>query len=254
MDREARLRLVAEALTPGVKWTVRLGAAKLLGISHQALAHEAFVRGDHYAKRAGGDEKTRMNRTPEVPALAKQIDAAAEEYRKTLLFFKQPRELLPMERRMIGAAIQRYGFEPVRMALMGARHEPRGERFDPSDWVSVDRYLSAKNFARFLGLGAKASERARAAATPRAAAEPPHRLEPQPAEPAEPEPPADPDRVRAVIRDAFAGREIGSRICAHEESEQVSTSVTELEGRRFQSERHRCKRCGAQFARTHRIG
>ena len=88
-----------------------------------------------------------------------QIAQACQEYERTLDYFKQTRRLLECEKMALGRAIQAHGLEALLMALVGAKHEPKTERFDPADWVNLDRYLVTKNFKRFVGLGAKHIQR-----------------------------------------------------------------------------------------------
>lgn len=90
-----------------------------------------------------------------VMTFGEQVAKACGEFGRTLAHFGQPRGLLEAEKFAIGRAIQVHGFEAVLMALIGARFEPKSDRFDPADWVNLDRYLMAKNFKRFVGLGAK---------------------------------------------------------------------------------------------------
>lgn len=89
--------------------------------------------------------------------LKTEIEEASAVYRETLRHFKQARALLESERLAIGRAIQANGVGAVKLALLGPRTEPRSEKFNPADWVDLNRYLDSKNFKRFLGYGVKAS-------------------------------------------------------------------------------------------------
>lgn len=87
--------------------------------------------------------------------LAEDIITARSELLQTLTHFRQARPLLAAEDTALARAIQAHGIEAVKMALIGARLEPRTDKFDPADWFSLDRVLLAKNFKRFVGLGAR---------------------------------------------------------------------------------------------------
>jgi hypothetical protein len=88
-------------------------------------------------------------------ALGAQIEEAAEVFRETLRHFGQGRSLLGTEKLQIGRAIQQHGLPAVKLVLVGAKHDPGSEKFRPADWVDLNRYLSAKNFQRLLGYGAR---------------------------------------------------------------------------------------------------
>lgn len=93
---------------------------------------------------------------PPDNTLAQQIESLVEIYRETLRHFGQRRTLLETEKLAIGRAIQQYkSAKGVELALIGARYEPRSEKFNPADWVDLNRYLDPKNFKRFMGYGVK---------------------------------------------------------------------------------------------------
>lgn len=48
-----------------------------------------------------------------------------------------------------------HGYEQTRLALIGARFEPRTDKFDPAKYFSLRRIAEPKNFSRFVNLGAQ---------------------------------------------------------------------------------------------------
>ena len=110
-------------------------------------------------KQEKEEEGTGETRTSQTSNLGADIASVEEVFRETLRFFKQGRTLLDTERMAIGRAIQAHGVKAVEFALCGARHEPKSEKFNPADWVDLNRYLDPKNFKRFLGYGVKAAQK-----------------------------------------------------------------------------------------------
>lgn len=79
----------------------------------------------------------------------------------TLAFYKAARpQLSPQEQLEIVRAIQRQGSaKAVLYALRGARCEPKSEKFNPADFLKIERILDAKNISRFLNLGIQAEHK-----------------------------------------------------------------------------------------------
>lgn len=180
-----------------------------------------------------------------------EYDQAKAEWARTLEHFGQPRPLVPREHFAIERAVAQHGFDAVRQALMGARHEPKTERFDPAEYVNLDRVLLTKNFLRFVGLGAKQDARLKQLAERKAmqeeiAADVPEEL-----------PPADPARVAKIVEQAFGKNAMPGKPVrcqgAHEEGKQVSSIEQDLGPQRFRVTRFECRVCGAVFSKTERI-
>jgi len=74
-----------------------------------------------------------------------------EEWRKTLIHFSKTRDP-NLDELEILRAVGRYGVERVCRALAGARFEPRTEKFDPSKYVRIKRYLKPEKFDWFENL------------------------------------------------------------------------------------------------------
>lgn len=101
--------------------------------------------------------------TAPAPVPTEAFQECVRTWHETLDHFRcgrPKRTLIPGEDLLIGRAIQRWGYKPVELALYGARFEPKDERFDPSKFVRLKRYLDPENFDRFvnLGVGAKHKE------------------------------------------------------------------------------------------------
>lgn len=96
------------------------------------------------------------------PLNAEGIKICTETWHETLDHFRcgRPnRTLIPGEDVQIARAIQRWGAKPVELALFGARFEPKDDRFDPSKFVRLKRYLDPEHFDRFVNLGVGAKHR-----------------------------------------------------------------------------------------------
>lgn len=79
----------------------------------------------------------------------------------TLAFYKAGRpQLSPQEQLEIVRATQRQGSaKAVLYALHGARYEPKSEKFNPADFLKIERILDPKNINRFLNLGIQAEHK-----------------------------------------------------------------------------------------------
>ncbi len=90
------------------------------------------------------------------------IDLCAEVWRGTLQHFKMDRTLLESEVFQIAQAIQRKkSHKAVAFALEGARFEPKDDRYNPADFLSLSRILDAEKFDRFMNLGVAEEHRRR---------------------------------------------------------------------------------------------
>ena len=74
------------------------------------------------------------------PKLSEEdVRTCCRTWKATLDHYGIPANIAPHEFTEIGRAIQRWGFETVNTALLGARHEPKTERYDPKPYVSLRR-------------------------------------------------------------------------------------------------------------------
>lgn len=80
---------------------------------------------------------------------------------ETLAFYKAARpQLSPAEQLEIVRATQRQGTaKAVLYALRGARYEPKGETFNPADFLRIERILDPKQINRFMNLGIQAEHK-----------------------------------------------------------------------------------------------
>lgn len=85
--------------------------------------------------------------------LGAELAEACEEWKSTLRHFGMGRSLLADEEERIARAVQKYGLNAVKLALLGATVEPRGKDWKPDAYVQIVRYLAYDKFQRFLNLG-----------------------------------------------------------------------------------------------------
>lgn len=85
------------------------------------------------------------------------LDKCEEDWLGTLAHFKIPRTtgLTYQEKVSISLGIKEYGLSQVRYALVGMRFEPKTEKFDPANHVTIFRVFDVKNFDKFTNLAAK---------------------------------------------------------------------------------------------------
>lgn len=117
--------------------------------------------------------------------LKRDIMEAAGTWRDTLKYFGADRVILPHEHMTLGRAIQQYGKEAVIMALMGVRGQERSDRYNPAQYLSLNKVFDPRGFERFLNLGAQMTNA-------RKKFDPPKDAQPE-------EPPADPEKVRSIL-------------------------------------------------------
>lgn len=108
--------------------------------------------------------------------LKEAIEDCVLAWKQTLEKFGHKRPVAEDERQMIGRYIQRKGAENVRLALIGARYEPKTETFDPKKYVSLDRiFLKRKDgkdpFLVFVNWGDEAERKREASKRPAPVAE-----------------------------------------------------------------------------------
>lgn len=89
------------------------------------------------------------------------IEACYAAWLETLAFYKAARpQLSPAEQLKIVQAVQRQGSaKAVLYALRGARYEPKGETFDPAQFLKISRVLDVESFDRFMNLGIRAEHK-----------------------------------------------------------------------------------------------
>lgn len=92
------------------------------------------------------------------PLTQEELTECYEAWLETLRHFKAGRKnILAAEQTEIVRAAQRFGSaKAVAMAIEGARHEPKGDKFNPADFLRLSRILHVDNFNRFLNLGVQA--------------------------------------------------------------------------------------------------
>lgn len=155
--------------------------------------------------------------TPLAPALAPALKKEKEEapmdlkleiqkctkaWIDTLKHHGIDRKLMPHEETKIGSVVQQRGSDVVLLAFLGMKHEPAGEDYKPSRYVTLARVLDPQKFDYFVNLGAQAEKQIREKDKLREQLritrdsyavdgdEPSH---------------ADPERVRSIIAGVFRG-------------------------------------------------
>lgn len=110
------------------------------------------VRKEEVCKGALPNSKLVAEKKPLDP---KELESLYETWLATLDHFKSGRKnILAYEQEQLVRAVQRVGSATaVRFALIGARFEPKDERFDPSKFLKVARIVDKDNFDRFMNLG-----------------------------------------------------------------------------------------------------
>lgn len=144
------------------------------------------------------DSKNKIQK-PVFDISADAVRECKEAWGAALKHHKAERMLLASEELAIGRAIQRFGAEAVRLALLGAKHEPSSEAFNPSHHLSLARVFDPQKFERFVSLGAQARKKLETRALVAA----------QSAGDEEPGVPVDPEKVRALM-DRALGRAGGA--------------------------------------------
>lgn len=127
-------------------------------------------RGKGQGEGKGEEEgESEGKQIPPVQPITKDgLERCKEAWRETLRHFKAGRTLLVTEEVTLGRAIQRWGAKAVELAIVGARHEPKTQEFDPGKNFSLSRILPVfdkaeirdKKFERFLNLGTQAAHKA----------------------------------------------------------------------------------------------
>ncbi len=100
----------------------------------------------------GGDFSAPKPGRPSVASGA--IQGAIQEWRETLEHFGIQRNLIPGEDLEIGRAVQRYGAANVILAFRGARKQKKSPKWDPAEFVNLNKYLDKTAFNRLVNLGA----------------------------------------------------------------------------------------------------
>lgn len=119
-------------------------------------------------KAEGGVGETGTPPGPKLhPVTVEHKKLAFAVWMKTLETCGVPAEIAPHEEIEIGRAIQRWGFETVALALLGARHEPKTDKFDPKGHVSLRRVFGKDRngqdrFGDFVNWGRRARAQAKA--------------------------------------------------------------------------------------------
>lgn len=95
------------------------------------------------------------------PLDASELDLCYQAWLETLAFYKAGRaKLLPAEQLEIVRTTQRQGnATAVLYALRGARYEPKTEKFNPADFLKINRILAPEQFNRFMNLGIQAEHK-----------------------------------------------------------------------------------------------
>lgn len=104
---------------------------------------------------------------PKTLAEEKEIlEQCYQAWLDTLAFYKAARpQLSPQEQLSIARAVQRQGrAKAVLYALIGARHEPKSETYDPAKFLKINRVLDPEHFNRFMNLGVQAENKRRESA------------------------------------------------------------------------------------------
>lgn len=82
----------------------------------------------------------------------KGLSFCIEEYQRTLDHFRISRKANSDEFKVLSLG-QRFGFEDLKLALIGARRERRTDTFNPADHFTLERV--GRHFQKFLNLGAR---------------------------------------------------------------------------------------------------
>lgn len=97
-----------------------------------------------------------LNKEPPNPLDQPSIQTVTKAWLDTLKHFGVSRSLNQYEDVLIARAIQRHGVDSVVRAMIGARHEPKTDNFDPAQHVSLTRILGHKHFDKNLNRGIRA--------------------------------------------------------------------------------------------------
>lgn len=92
-----------------------------------------------------------------------ELKSCAQAWRRTLGKYKGERNVFKHEIKQIQEAIEKYDYESVHLALIGAGQELPGNGYVPANFVSLRRTFHPEKFDRFVNLGAQALERKRLA-------------------------------------------------------------------------------------------
>lgn len=97
-------------------------------------------------------------RTPLENFTTADVELCRDAWFETCRHFRVPRQtLLPAEELAIARALQRQPAKAVVYAIQGARHEPKTDRFDPGDYLQLERILAPERITRFANLGVRAA-------------------------------------------------------------------------------------------------
>ncbi len=101
-------------------------------------------------------EEIRREEISKTTHTSEEMEECKGTWIKTLKHFGMTREILATEEIQIARAIQRFGnARSVSMALVGPRAQPKDDRFNPADFLSLDRILRNDKFNMYLNLGTK---------------------------------------------------------------------------------------------------
>jgi hypothetical protein len=92
----------------------------------------------------------------EKQSLGSEIQECCTSWGEALAKYGAARGIMETEKLAIGRMIQMHGKEFVLLAILGAKHEPAGEGFKPSRFLSLKRVFDPMKFERFVNLGAQA--------------------------------------------------------------------------------------------------
>jgi hypothetical protein len=100
--------------------------------------------------------KNKENTPPPTAGGVQGLTECIGEHEATLKHFGISKTALLADHGSIARAIQRFGFERVRAALVGARFEEKTERFNPAKHYSLARILDHRKLEKFENLGFQA--------------------------------------------------------------------------------------------------
>lgn len=129
----------------------------LINTSANSTGNWELVTGNGEQELRAGNPNTVQAPSKAQPLNEPELNLCFEEWKLTLRHYRAGRSLLADEQTLIARCVQKWGAKAVRLALKGARHEPKDDRFDPSKFVRLTRYLDiaegGNSFHRFLNLG-----------------------------------------------------------------------------------------------------
>lgn len=101
------------------------------------------------------DKEKDKDKDKDNAKLTQDVKLCLEEYSTTLAYFKIPGSPSLRSETQIARLGARWGFQDLRLAIVGMRDEARSDKYNPADHVSIDRLGDEKNFEKFRNLGAK---------------------------------------------------------------------------------------------------